>query len=359
MDCGRFAGWFYTLERASHLWVWAYVNRRMTITNGQFGQGGWATASRRGVVLCALAAGLALGLGACAGGEKATEAPPVAAGERGPRMGLEVAWWVIEESVNVTDPALGPPSPSATQLIARYAARPVPVTESTVRAWHESGLRLVAVPVAELAGLREQLRPLGPNQQQWIGQTTQWVEVARGRKLDRTEPVRLDSGELRLPAGSTRLLLRSWVAPAPVGSTAGAVLQTEVVPQHVSVRESGRLTLEDLTPKAVQGREQEGAVFQRLLLETALDGADAILIVPESPGRSWSVDAGAASEPGDEWDAGLPEGESAGAVPGFGPPVPDMASLGEMMFTDRGTATTRAVIVLIPRVPAGATPGTP
>jgi len=287
----------------------------------------------RSLTILALLAGLLAG---CAASPGSAPADAASLGERGPGVGLEVAWWVVEDPfVATADPTVTrlASGPTVRDVLLPYEGRPVPVTAAAAALWRANGLRLVSVPRADLAALRRSLRLVGPVQQQWLGETPRWVEAVRGPKWGGSALLALDNGPLRLDAGRLRLLVRSWSAPGPGGPDAG-VLQVEIVPQHVLPF----APLPDLAaalepPKPRPSRDAEGVAFERLLLETAFDGVDALVIVPESPASATPASEGF---------------ETAG------PDAPMPPTLGEVMLTDTlsgGRRGTRVMVVLIPHAP--------
>lgn len=299
-------------------------------------------------LVLALAGLVPVGCRSDAGSKGSSQA---AAGDRGPGVGIDLAWWAVgPNNPDLSPSQQGPSSPTMRAILDEYASRPLPVSHAMAEAWKGSGFRLVAVPVGELEGLRRRLHTVGAIQHQWIGQTTRWMEIARGPSWSRPVTVSLDSGDLTLPGGCVRLLMRCWVAPGEPGPDASpgrAVLRMDLVPQHVA--EDTRLTLEKLlNPASGDAAPGAGAVFDRLAMEFTMSGDDALLIVPDNPRTPWRP-----SEPSTDWPVigrGPTEAET------LGPPTPGTLSLGESMLVQPGSPgfeANRVVVVLIPSVPRG------
>ncbi len=316
---------------------------------------------------------LTLLLGACRGGGGAPEAahtraaPIEAAGGvvRGADTGLEL-WSVVVVSSRAREPGaptplegVGPPAPPTeeastptptpaeplrvtdlrpdlAELLAPYADRPVPLGETERARWRAAGLRLVAVPLAELDALREGLRAAGPVQRQWLGEIPRWTDIVAGPVSRERRAIELEGHRLVLGPGRLRLLARCWVAPGDDGADGPeAVLRLEIAPQHVPIlSDRERLAREAGLHERPSG-EDEGVVFRRLTVALSLREGEAYLIVPESPSVEWGG-------PG----PGVPG-------PDVGPPASGIPSLGEAMLTTwrAGRIDARAIVALVPRVP--------
>src|SRR5205085_2829057 len=153
-------------------------------------------------------------------------------------------------------------------------------------------LRLISVPRRDLDHIKDTLRLVGPVQQQWVGESTQWKDVAPSPTWDGSQSVMLDDGPLTLGPGRLRMLMRCWAGPASVlanseiaadparrlesGSLAGAI-QLEMVPQHVDREERADIAAL-LKPRP--STEGAGVMFSRLLLEASLTSDDLLLDRP-------------------------------------------------------------------------------
>ncbi|MBY0261036.1 MAG: hypothetical protein K2Q20_01745, partial [Phycisphaerales bacterium] len=272
----------------------------------------------RGVLAATLSLGVMAGLAGCSDGGGTTGAaiePAPAAALRGGVLGEDGGLEVLTLPVRASEREF------ATRM-TRVAGGMAPMPSELERLWNEHGLRVVAVEAAELPAALATLGGEssggaggGGAQRQWLGQSPSWIEVARGPVRGQGDVVALDIERIRLPAGSLRLLTRTWLEPVPPtkgaeGSEksggAGAVLRIDLVPQHMEDRtaaaESDPL---GINPKSIAAEEQ-GLLFRRLLARLSVDGGQAYLIVSERPGVDW---ARAAQEPEPSSEPAPPEGE--------------------------------------------------
>lgn len=299
---------------------------------------------------------------------------PVAASPavRGADSGVELRWWVLPDDGDVIARALAP-----------YEGRPTPVDGPGRETWRANGLRLIAVPVAELPALQARFQQLraqvlvsdlraagipeadlaraastmspaaSTSQEQWLGEVPRWTDAVRGPQMGpgtgRGTVIKMDSGPLALGPGRLRLLLRAWSVPTTLTPDhAAAGLHLELAPQFAQARnDSTELDVALLPPLAL---EDQGLVLSRLVLAMTLDGSEALLIVPDRPESDWQATATGSPPP-----PAPPQGV-------FGPPSPTGVTLGEAMLasepasrpgaagasTPRGPA--KAIIVLVPRV---------
>jgi hypothetical protein len=280
-------------------------------------------------------------------------------GERGPAVGVELCWFVVDDdpyddrlAVGEGPRALPTGTKSLVEVFAPYANRVIPVSPSTRALWRANGLRLISVPRKDFDQIRESLRLVGGLQQQQVGESTRWMEVAPSPTWKQTQSVVLDDGPLTLGPGRMRMLMRCWSAPAsPVanaeiasdptrrlesGALAGAI-QLELVPQHVGTAPPRDLTAV-LEPKPSE--EAKGVMFPRLLLEASLTTDDLLFIVPERADAEWRQHP-------------IEQPDPPGSHP-LGPPVPAPPTLGELMLTDLATGAhrnTRLVLVIAPTPP--------
>jgi hypothetical protein len=214
----------------------------------------------------------------------------------------------------------------------------------------------------------------------------------------------METGPLALPAGRLRLLGRAWTEPVPDGADASRpVLRIELAPQHA---EPSRPDPLGLAPPAAREPVDEGLVFRRLALTLQLDQGHAVVIIPERPDVVWGKPAPPPGPPpadlavsptideadrptapfarivrddpasaGEDSDADTEPAETRGPRPSFrdesassrrigpaGPRAPRLPTLGEAMLmspvagvsageTGGASRVTRAVVVLIPRLP--------
>jgi hypothetical protein len=238
-----------------------------------------------------------------------------------------------------------------------YIDRPVPLPDHVRFRLHAAGLRIVAVPVSDLARLQRELRLVGPTQRQWLGEIPRWTDIAHGPS-SRSRTVAIATGNARLDAGRLRLLGRAWVTPDPAwraGTLDGmahdgtaaflpATLRLELVPQHEpQLSEPQRLLA---AASRVGAAEPNGRVFRHLSIGTYMRGEDALVIIPDSPASDWleaadgDADLALAARP-------LADAETVSEES-------PLLSLGEAMLVTPASGTrprTRTVLVLIPHLP--------
>ena len=311
-------------------------------------------------------------------GPQAEPLPPLPrAGVRGAESGLEVRWWIVDDSDGIIGRTLAP-----------FAERPIPIHQSVRELWRANGLRIVSVPAAEVTSLRGGLwkaqqnvaqrgaweqgitrseadtmlvkEPIvGRPQEEWLGQRPTWNDVLRGPVVDHDMRIALDSGEMVLRPGRMRLLARCWTIPLPgPGSQIQPGLRLELAIQHEDPpRLKQRLWDPEFEALPI---EEQGLVFTRLVLEMiALEG-EAIVIVPDSPGAEWGNDEPVGPPPSrGPVEAGEPAGAE-GAVQReervvTHPHASPLPTLGDCLLSfpeNKGLhPVRRAMLVLIPRLP--------
>ena len=294
-----------------------------------------------GSACAALAVGVTIALGGCAGSGGSSSilddasAPVV----RGAEAGLETRLWVVENRSGVLGGALREFGPPAT------------VGAGEVALWQRNGFRVLEVPLDRLEGLRAGLPTIGPLHREWLGLLPEWVEVVRGAELSGQQPVRMDTGSAVLGPGRLRLMTRCWAMPSlgaiSKGDGAGALLHIEVMPQlgMTAQREGDALRRWLGTEHESARTSVRGMAFERLRLGVVSAGGSAIVIVPEDPDVDWNAEA-----------AGRPEsGFEAQQRAVVGPQMLTMPTLGDLMLSSLALPETagdaRVVVVLVPRVP--------
>jgi hypothetical protein len=233
------------------------------------------------------------------------------------------------------------PVPSLAMLLAKYENEPSLVNSSTVKAWRGCGLRIVTVPKADVDALQKSLNVVGPLENRWLGEVPQWVEVAHSPEIALPVTMRLDNGPLTVSQGTLRLLLRAWIAPVAGDEATRGVLQLEMVPDFNPPREQNALIF-----NTVDRVEAAPIPFWRLQLQAALDGDQALLIVPEEPDVNWGngeSPAAADAKPGV-----MPKPKDP-----LGPSAPPAPTLGELLLDRMQTngRRTRTVMLLTAQVP--------
>lgn len=278
-------------------------------------------------------------------------------------------------------------------VLHRYTDAAV-LPRAAVDRWRRAGLRVLAVPVADVPGLREELGSVSGVQQQFLGEMSAWNALLQGPQLAAT---RLDDGEasVAVNAGSLRLLARGWVRARPAlgdgtarAGAADAELFVELVPQHRGRADPlSRVGLDPTEAGLRRDEIAEGLVFRDLVFSVALPRDVALLIVPADPSSDWTAmattpmtdaaDASVSTEPAGPRPgppAGTTDDASVGAVgetiaagPGIavfgagvrgpvGPVTPEGTPVGFGLLTrDAGAAALgdepRGVIVLSPELP--------
>lgn len=261
------------------------------------------------------------------------------------RGGLEVQWWVADDSGGEVGAAL---------FDLADGAAPIPA--STARAWIENGLRVVRVKLEDLGTLQARLPAVRSLERTWYGGVLDYKPLFVGRRVgeaggasagSKGPVLQVDGRPERLQPGVLRLIGRAWSA----ASESGDVLRFEAAVQlQTSSRDEAMaaLNLKGAGPRTVV---EEGRVFSSLTMETALPLGFVYVIAPESPGVEWR---GAEPRPGR-----VAEGEGANAA---GPVVRPLRTVGEaMMSFDPGDAgegggaaalakrRLKALVVVIPR----------
>lgn len=314
-------------------------------------------------------AGAALWLPACGGGPargpRPGPEPEVAAAERGVVNGLELVWWVVDDQEGVLGHTLA----------GRSAAVPG-LDPAAVERWRAAGLRIIAVPLPQMAGLTGDLPLMGRVQREWMGQLPRWTVAVRGSKSE-SMTIAMADGPLTLGPGRLRMLVRCWLSPATEGGQVRPALRIELMPQHEEQSETVLAYESALGVEERPGIESKGLVFTRLLTGLEAREGYAYLIVPEAPEVEWKAERPEAverealptapkasdvpvpfDEPPDE-EPRADEGRGKPELPvrprPLGPSGFKLRTLGEAMLTDApsgGQARAKVVMALIPRVPS-------
>jgi hypothetical protein len=206
-------------------------------------------------------------------------------------------------------------------VLRPYLDRPVPISDELRERWRVCGLRMIAVPTADLGALEKTLRTVGPVQRQWLGEVPRWMDLVNGPEFEAGWCAGED-GIVQTPAGHVSLLGRCWSGPSGGG---GAAMRLELAPQIVPAATGVERFESALEPR--KKAEEAGEVLTRLAAGFAWAGPDALVIVPERADVDWKED-------GEAEPAMLP-----------------VRTLGELMLSTPATekrGRTRAVIVLIP-----------
>lgn len=235
-----------------------------------------------GSVLCAavLCAG-----GCSSGGADASDGIEFSPGNNAPApidsastRGLEVRLWVVDDT-----------DWSAARLLADQAG--TLIDEQTRARWADWGFRLVAIPVDEVDGLLEGLRPVQPINVQWLGEFGKWRAIIRTGSL-RTETVRVGQRAVQVDQGRPRLIARSWIEPMLTSADVVPGLRLDFGVQIESKdRKSYAARLRDegyLGVTRERTIEDNGPVFDELLMSMMFDGSQALVILGEAPETNWN-----------------------------------------------------------------------
>lgn len=287
--------------------------------------------TRAALILFTLAA---VCLSACTSSQAPSPAGKGDAAIRGTVSGLETQTWIVDDTTGAVARAL-----------AEYADRPVPARADHLLVWRAGGLRIIAVPAADLGKLRASLALIGPQQQRWNGELPRWTSILAGPswKADRelsvaTGPELHGREPIPLTAGRLRLLARAYALPVVDADALAARLTIELVPQHEEPEGSARALTRQL--RGATDAEELGMIFRQLTLEFVAAPDECYIITAEAPELEWITGAERSN------DAPGPELARQAA-----PPAPP--TLGEAMLTDindEGELHARVLLVLVPKV---------
>lgn len=241
-------------------------------------------------------------------------------------VGLEAHRWLVRANLAERAGAL-----------RTYESISVPMSAQQVERWRACGLRVLTVPIEELAGVRSALRVAPSPERVWLGTPSRWSDLQEGPRSERARTLATDAGPLTIESGSVRLLVRAWARPARVGDDeTPAVLRVELLPQAAA---RSRPSL--LDPPSMPRDMSAGLTMPRLAAAIESERDVAILIIPEHAGVDWS---------------GEDEGPMSDTAGSLGPPLPEWPTLGDALFGAWEDARTgreeRLAMVLILRVPA-------
>lgn len=275
---------------------------------------------------------------------------------RGGANGLEVLWFVCRDS-----------QASLASALAPYLYQPTPLSEESLATLRANGLRLVAVPLADMGALRDGLDLVGVTERAWMGWSFAWGEAFRARSLPRGATVVIDDRLVTLPKCGPRLLARCWSTPTPEGDRVRVELTTQLVPD--SPRIAAFDPLARPAPEDFSTYElTRGEIVPALSFEAELQPGFAYLLVPAPPDADWlsiATDAQERERSGDTLeDNGFEPADvgwdTAGLQGVFGPAAPAPLTLGQAMLTswdpfetdDSGSSRAprlKAVVALVPR----------
>lgn len=274
-------------------------------------------------------------------------------------LGLEVVVWTADDTgfrVGRAIDALGAASPALT-----------PAEDAR---WRAAGFRVLTLPVDALDPLLIAAPPVNAVQRQRYAQIPRWTPILRGPPVPAGLAV---PGAPPTPAGSPRLIARSWIEPGIADAARVHTLRTEFT---VQIERPRATTL--LDDPAESRISDAGPVIESLLVALRAGPASATVLVAEDPAVEWSdlppprpADPHA-GDPDDAPDPGHDPGhDPAGPAPRLPDPVgplpPRERTLGERMLASPGTpprdgrprvAPRKVIVAFIPRLRA-AQPETP
>ncbi len=263
-------------------------------------------------------------------------------------LGLEVVVWTADDTgflVGRAIHALGATSPALT-----------PAEDAR---WRAAGFRVLAMPVEALDPLLIATPPVNAVQRQRYAQIPRWTPILRGPAVPAGLAV---PGAPPTPAGSPRLIARSWIEPAIANAARVHTLRTEMT---VQIERPRAATL--LDDPAESRVSDAGPVIEALLVALRAGPGEATILVAEDPAVEWSDLP--APRPADT-DAGDPAADDPGHHPAppaarppdpVGPLPPRERTLGERMLASPGipprdgrprVAPRKVIVAFIPRLRA-------
>jgi hypothetical protein len=316
---------------------------------------------------------------------------------RGDPVGIELHWWVTRDTEGDIARALAP-----------YDQPPEFLGEFTRERLRLSGLRVVAVPLSEVFVVHQIAGPSSPWSRRWLGQSPDWLQLVRSRRVSAGTRAEVYASEQRLPEGVLRLLGRGWIVPQRVEREAGAAIEAAMRLEVVGQVQQRDPATEDRNAFAVPSIDSvtpdlaaQGQLIEELLLEITVPAGYAIVLTAAPPEADWSSvdgitrdnlieelqrrEAGAADAPTEGAD-GSGDGQqrfgpSAPSAPpsdvpadatdeatqvfetldapmpsladAFGPRATPIPTVGQLLLEsrDRLSRPMRAVVILIPRLP--------
>ncbi len=228
---------------------------------------------------------------------------------------------------------------SIEERLAKYVERPTPLAPEALESWRRSGLRVLSVPRSELLALQRSLPLKGEANRESLGELHDWKPLIVGPVWPDAGAILLPGGVLELPPGRMRLLARCFLVPTPSERAMTSRLRVEIVPQHEESRSNKERWSQAAGIKAMPTLADQGLLLERLRADFFLDGDEALLLIPQGAGAS-------------QMNAG---NEALDGAP-IAAPAP---TLGQALLMGAGDpralaldARTRAIIVLVPRIPA-------
>ncbi len=285
------------------------------------------------------------GVPGCASAPKAP--PPTPMQPQAAGYGLELRLWPVDES-----------SASLARVLVNFDQKDSPIDDRTAKRLRDSGLRAVIVPTAQLDAIAAELHFAGKVETQAARDRSQWSVLVAGPSWPGYVTLSSADGNLALRAGQVRLIGRAWIAPGKFDrGKAPAVLRVEIAGRHAEERDSF-VRLEDaLRPTQRRTPPEEGLPLESLNASIELSDGQSLLLIPEFADVDWAEAARLPNyierEPEKSIDTAAPSGAASSTV--VGPAIPKIPSIGHALLTDSLLdlqARKRAILVLVPRVPA-------
>lgn len=256
-----------------------------------------------------------------------------------PGEGLEVRWWVVDDTEGIIGSALGPFLDGALPSEARHAA------------WRSSGLRIARLSESELASIESAWPPNSQRYAHWVGWAAAWTEVFRGRRVG-AAPVVINGRSFAPVQGVARLLARCWPVP-PADPEAPPSIHLELAFQIQPAAERP----DPFERPRIEPEETRGPVLRELTAGLTLDPGAVLILTAEDPAVEWTYRAPADRQPPTPTPA---DGERSAAQRSLingssvlGPDLEKPISFGEAMLATPGSESDprrlRAVIILIAR----------
>ena len=203
---------------------------------------------------------------------------------RGNVVGLELHWWLAQDSEADLARVLAPYANSGDQIIS----------DDLRERLRLSGLRVVAVPQSELFVVHQIAAPRADWRRRWLGQETEWSELLRARRVQQGVRSMVYGSEQRLPGGVLRLVGRGWMQPASVvrdgASVIDAVMHIELGVQVEQPRPEDARSNRFLIPTADFNTPLAdlGPFVEELGLKLSLPRGYALVLTADDPEMDWS-----------------------------------------------------------------------
>ncbi len=253
-----------------------------------------------------------------------------------PREGLEVIWWMTDDSENQVGqslaPFLDPPQPTDAPLRER---------------WRATGLRLIRVPLDQLPTIQTELPSAAQRYRQPLGWTADWLEVFRGRRIGETT-LMIAGAPRTLPPGVVRIIARCWPVPP---STSAATIHLDLAFQFEPT--TNPKPADPFAEPTIVKAEDRGEALRELTLAAAIEPGFAYILTCETPDTIWKAHPSTSNEDTGFSPPETDEPQPASPPKHVGPIIPSPITLGEAAMqtesTDESPRRYKAVIALVVR----------